>query len=1436
MKINFKFLLISLAVAASAAVCVFLVHRVQLTRTSDVVLNLASVAANQNRTREAIGFYRRYLGLQPDDSVARAELGKLLTTIGSLETAFFQYERALRNDPTLDEDRQELVKVAMSLGRFADARTHLEQLLPEHPDNAELHWLGGHCDLEKNDVESARDRFRRAFELEKENPDYAGDLVILLTNQFSDVPAAKKVLDELVSAAPKSATALVVRGRWLANRGNQTTTGKGQTRASLREDAWSDAQRAVELEPTSVDAMSLALDVAFSTDRVEQVRPLVARAIEKQPDQFQFYVNASSIELQTDERDRAIEVLNDGLEAIPGQPELMWALAQLELNGDNMPRVEELAAGLRSVDFAEERVAFLEAQILASQGQWRKVIETIEGVREQLRRDTDLLKRAEFLVAGSYRQLGKTDEQINALRRSVDVDPLWARGRQALASALVRAGRSQEASAEFRLVLGQPDPPLSAVLNYARLIFLETLRRDATNPDWRRLREILAKLDEYPEAADDLAVLRAEVLVADDQFDQARKLLRERIKASPDAFALYQALIALHRRDEDWEAAEKVLAEAEQTLPVTPQLRLERARLLVNRDGEQLDLQRLDQVLQPQPDWSEDQRMELAEQAARLFLSLQEFERCEQQARLVTQSDAGDTNLDIHLLVFDLAYRSDNVSRMSDSLERVKAIEGEGPLWRVGQATRLSVQAENLPAEDPKRQKLYAEAINHLTKARKERPGWSRIPRLQAEIRDRQERRDQAVKNYLEAIDLGESDPQMVARVVGLLYSEGKFGEADRVIRKLQEQRISFTSELTQVASQVSLQLQNFDRALDLAKNWAEESDSQQDRLWLAQVYRITGQDQLAREQLRAAIELDRSAPGPWVVLVQTLARIGDVQAAKDVIAEAKSSIKPQERPAALARAYELIKDYPQAEQSYREALEDAPDDWATVRSFANFYMETDRQQQAEPLLNRLVNDTDESNARDRAWARRNLALIFATAEEADVQRARSLIAANRRELGASVDDRRTLAAILATRTDRSSMLEAIAILERMVKEQSRFSLRDQFLLAELYLRRARSNANEEQGETFEVTDWSRYNRAMRRVLANGGADEPRYLQRYVDALVEKEEFVEAKVWQKRLRNLAPDQLATDTVEARLLFASKDFDRLLSLLESKAESSDTVLWAANGAEAFGEALRTAGADAEAKRYLEKAAVWFGEAASPESELEFVQANFFARIGEVEKALQVLEGKSPARINLAEIAEEALQSNRLTADEAKRLLAVLEPMLDQYNPDPVIGVIVGDLHTWRGDWQNAMRTYQAVRDANQGNLAALNNLAYVLSHTRERLDVAQNAIAKAFAQGTPPDALYDTRGSLRLALSDPEGAEADFRVALQSRITPSRLLHLATALFDQGEIDEARAAMRQAIKRGAKREEVHPIEQPAFDRLYRQLIPSESEKLSSRAIQ
>ena len=1179
----------------------------------------------------------------------------------------------------------------------------------------------------------------------------------------------------------------------------------------MLEVAWKDALRALELDADSVDAVILAVDLSLITNRTQEVREYVANAVVENPNAPVFYLCAAKIELPAD-RQLAIQRLKEGLDRNPGHAVLLWNVGRLALDQGDLEEVNRVVTELRAYEQSAAAVAFLEAGVLKSQQKWREAIELIEDSRALFAADDELQVLAESVLATCYQALGNVDQQLKALRRVHRNNPQQQSGRLALAAALRRAGRLEEATAEYWHLVKQSDPPLEAVVNLARLLLDDAVRLEESDRDWTSFTELLTLLRQLPGGADELAILQAEQAVAQGDSVRALEQLQERIEQAPNRLRLRQALIAVHARMGDWDQAEAELLAAVEALGDSPQLRLEQATLRIRRDQQAAADDQWSLLAAPPTDWTETQKLELARGFARLFLALGEYERCHQQTLLLINPDHDRTVLADYALAFELAFRTGDRALLERSVQSVKEIEGTGPLWRFGEAVRLIANAEK-PGDPSASQALYSEAMAHLNEAGIARPSWSRIPWLQGQIYRLTGRTDLAAERFLKALALGQTDSETVVQTIHFLSRQGRDAEADRLVYRLQGERVTLSVDVLRTASQVAAKLERYDRAIELTQEWADESQSREDRLWLAQLYRMAGRQVEAEQRFQQLIETDPASPAAWIALIQMHLRSGKVDLAREVLAAARTAIEDEGSAAVLARCYELTGDDEQAAELYRRALDLTPEDAPLMQQFAEYCMRVGDQVAAQGWLERLADSEHPLPAADQAWARRKLALVLASqGGEERFRRARSLLEANLEQSGSNAADQQALAAILGSHSDRQSVLEAISILENLVQTQTPVSLDDQFLLAECFLR---------------IEDWTNYSRTMRSVLGSGGANEEKYVRRYVEVLVARGELLEAPLWVDRLKVLAPNKSSTATIESGMWFAAGQFDQLLGLLASRASQPASLLWSAQAAEVFGTRLENREDHQQATRFFDHADRCFQEISDQDGRSQWEYAKFCARRGDLDKTIALIADGDCDAANLAEVARAALGSKGLRAAEIKPLI----PLLDSVPPNdhPIeIARAKGDIYAWLGDAANAMTAYRRALDQDPNNVVVLNNLAAVLAMTRQHLESAKEAIDLAISESeTAHHVLLDTRGSVHLAMGNASAAVADFRTAAQLSPDSEHFFHLAVALVETRAAGEARGALRQALQRGATRETIHPLERNVFDTLIKELQPTES---------
>ena len=1406
-RVRYRFLLGLLTVSLLTGGAVYGLHRYQLYRNATAFLTKARAERESGKIADAITYYQQFLGLNPNDAEARAELADIYRSIGNFEGEYLQLEQALRLDGTSISLKKAMVKSAMTLGRNADARGWLEKdLLPVEPDNAELHWLMGLCANQLNDFDLARSSFEKAVSLDPKDPKFAGAYATFLSDRVNQREAGEGVMGHLVAQAPDSSLALLTRAQWLFSQSMKLANTRDNTlRQTYLATAWEDLSKAHQLAPEDVTVLLVWGEVANAARRTEEFRPIAMQAMKENPGVPELYTSLAQIEIRAGKPDEALLILREGYRLLAGSFDLAFNLAQLELQSGNLEAGKAIYEDLlkRQIDNAPMRL--LEARVLASDGEWRKAADVLERSRALFDRTKDLLKQVDILLSVCYRNLGNPDQEMEALRRGVSADPMWEFARESLAGALVRSGRIREAIAELTQLVNQPTPSVTSVLLLARLQFIDGLGRNLSGSGWDPLRQVLQALAAIPEAKDDLVILQAELDVVEGDKEKARADIESRIAESPTVPALYQALISLDVRNEDWDSVDKLIQQAASKLGDSPTIRLERARYLVRRYGKEVSLEELDKLSVPDPSWSEADQNQLAAGFAATFLTLEDYARSKVLAEKVASSSAGKTNLSVHLLLFELAFRSEDLEGMQASLARVQTIEGSGPLWRFGEAMRLCVQAVQEKSNDASLiDPLYDRALEQLAEAVVLRPNWSRIPRLKAEIFERRKRTDLAVQNYLEAIRLGEQSPQVVSRAILLLFEKGRYVEADEVVRKLQEQKTPFSSELTRVASQVSLELENFDRALSLANEWALQSDQQEDHVWLAQILSISGNTEKASQEFEIAIGKDPTNPSPWIAFIQMLARNGKGAEAEQLVTRAAEAIRKEDRDDALAQAYQSLKNFDKAKEYYDLALEARGESASLRRRYAEFYLNQNDPAKAESSLQFLVTGGDSVPEEDRSWARRSLALLSGLrGGDENVQRAKDLLGENKKSEVDPLADDRVLAAILANQAKQENQLEAIRIMERVARESPKFSRIDNFLLADLYKR---------SGE------WAKYTRTMRSVLANGGAEDAETVQSYAQSLVDHGDLEEGQLWFDRLKALAPQELSTATIEAQLYFQSKDYDRLAKLIESRGKSSDGLGWGAELSELSLRRLASEGNRALLPRF-EKLYDDFWTAFALESERNrFVFACSLCRRGKVEESIEQLKGMSLTADQLNDWVQSGLQASAFDDEKIPQVIAFVQAAIPSGNTSPLPFVALGDLWSWVRNGREASVAYQAALKLDPNQLIALNNLAMVNAMTGGDLELSNRSVDQAMKLIGETEFLLDTRGLVHLAAKRYAEAEVDFRKSMQLVPRGDKNFHLAQALLGLGRREDAKSEFAKAVAAGASDSSLHPLERDVFREL------------------
>lgn len=1400
---------------------VHLLHYTQVRRQATSLLAAADRAREETKYRVAIDYLNSYLALVPQDIETRQKLGFWLAETGQFGAAYGVLEEVLRAKEEAQEEqyrsetRRKLVDIALAIRRWPDAEVHLRYLLQETPEDAELLDLLGQCQVALGRDRAAVDTFRHALRLAPGQVDSYPRLAWVLRNRLEQAKNADKVMEQMVKLNPRSAKANLHLGHYFYG-------------LAQFDDAIKQAKRVLELKAEDPGALWLGGRCSLEKQQYDAATEYATRGIKASKGDKAMYILLADIKLRTGRRLEAIAALKQGLQMTKGTPgygEILWHMANLHIDSGDPAEATKIINELRQFNYPRPHLRCLEGRVELAMEHWTNARTIFESIRPDLTDSPALLKHVDFWIGKCYGQSGNIEQQLAAYRRAVAVDPFFFAARSGIADILINSGQLNSAIDEYRQAMKAGHRNELTMLALARTLVLRNLRVNPADRDWNEVEQVLKQAAILSPSSSQVPLLHAEALVAQDRMEEAERLLTELRQSAPDRIEFWTSLVALAGRQEKWEQAEKLLEEAKQKLGDRVPLRLSRAQYLFKRFGRDAgsEFRKLAGDVQA---FSAEDQVRLYNGLVGFCIQANDLETAKRLCQFVSEKEP--QNVRIRYLLFELALRS-RESRNIDSLlaelgkvlSEIEAIAGRGPLWLYGQAVRLTVQSKENNAE------MLGQALECLARAREMRPTWSRLPLLAGGIYETQGKLDQAMDNYLQAISLGERDPEIIRRTVQLLFQNQRYSEADRLLRRLEDRQIPFTSDMNRMWTEIALRQGNFEQALEMAqKSINEGSKDYRDHLWHGQVMGILarrakadGRIQVAaktlekaEKALRRALELRERSADCWVSLVQLLAAMDQRPKARETIVAAQAKIPQQQAPLALAHCYEAVGELNQARAKFEAALAAAPDNAFIMRQVADFYLRTDNNAAADPLLRRLIASKGKASELDILWSRRMLAIIlFERTGFPNLTEAQRLIGENLASPLASIEDRRVKARLLLADPRRVKSQEAVQLLESLNQSGEQPTADDRFSLAQLYLA---------QG------DWTKYLTQMRSVLGTGNPS-THHIAAYVHALVQHHELSEADLWLSRIEQAAPNQFGTVSLRAEIMLhrnqQSQMFDMLMSYLDKPnaqpASRADRMALTANFLEQSAAHLAAPREKAVAAQCIQKAETLFRSLMEQQPGRELTLATFLARQNRIQEALIVVERY------WATSSPEALASTALTivrggavAEQIAQLDTILKAALQKFNQPVSLLIAAADSSAMQGRYEQAERFYREVIAKDSGNAVAMNNLGVIMALRGIRLDESLKLVDRAMELAGPVAAMLDSRATVYLAMEQPDKALADLELAVADEATPVRLFHQARAYSMAGKKAEAVFAMEAAQKKNLKRTMLDLPERPIYDKL------------------
>jgi len=1381
------------------------VYRLHVRRTASALLKKADQAMAAGDLAKAEESLRLYLGYKWDHPGVLASYGLVLSKLARTQKerleAFLVCARALGLDPSRHGLRRQAADLAMSIGRFSDARFHLKTLLGRAepgkaekgpmatPEESALEYLIAYCSEAQFDFADAALWYQDAIAHDPAHIDGYVRLASLLRSRLNDAEAADRIMDAgavkhgLIAANPQSPRAHLERASY---RQKYHLPGVDE-----------DLARALELNPNEGVVLLACALRAMETRDFDAARRHVTRGLKVDPKNWHMSAALASVERQTGHAEEAKTCLQRGIDAAVdphGRHELSWALADLLIDQHRWAEAGRVIDSMDRREVLPEPLQYLQARIKAGQGQWIEAAKDFEAIYPALLRQPALAYQANILLAECYRQVGAVDRRHSACSRAITLDPMALPGRLGLAQTLEAMGRCDESLARYRDLLDQVP---SVRMDVARLLVRINLRRPASQRDWREVELALDQASQAVADSPELVILRAESQMAQGQPERARDLLRHSRDQFPDKVEFWTALAELANRQETPAAALSVIEEAQRRLGDKVDLRLARLLALIKREGAAVspalaELERGLEAFTP----SDHERLLLGLADAHLQIGDPAgADRIINRLALLRPFDLG-----VRFTQFELAFQQGDESRMASAIREIERIESDlqagqpshGAFWRCCNA-RLCIWRASRGVKGAITREELAEARRLLTAAGLSNGSWPIVVLSQAKLDELLGDAEAAIKGYLRALELGVENRAVLHRVAQLLYDRGRFGQANEAILRWREQvKGEDDRDLQRLAAEVAVRVNDRERAFSLVRQSIPAGSSDyRDHLWAGRIFWAGGELKKAEPELRRAIELGGDSPHTWVTLVEFLARTGQNDKARALIERARGRLPADQAGAALARCYTVLGDADKARAEYQTALAARPADFVLLRGAAELALATGRVREAEADLLRIT-DQEKVAPAQAAWARQTLAVILASTSNPR-QRLRALKlmglgadgASNRPSSGEPVEELRAKAKVLALQPNQAARRAAIGILEQVLDREPDASP-DRDLLVELY---------DQDGQ------WTKARSEMFRLLA-AEADNPGYIAHAVRALLRHGAHGDAEPWLVKLEKLRPHADQTVELSARMLEAKGNSKEAVSLLlgfckERPNQAFDTALL-----------LEQLGELAAAEEVYRKHSAL---SRTPQAALAF--AGFLARRNRLVEALDLCEtawGPLP-RQAVAEAMVAMLYATTIDDAQCRRAALLLEKELAKNPKDAPLLFHLGNVRSLQGDYEQAQRLYQQSIDSDQTNSGPLINLAWLIARKDGEGTRALEFLSRAIAlDGPNPDVLdiqalaYLVKGRSDLAIKNLEDATA-------VQPSPVKYVHLAEAYLAAQRRNDADLALRNAKTAGLDLKKLNPLE-------------------------
>lgn len=1204
------------------------------------------------------------------------------------------------------------------------------------------------------------------------------------------IAKSNQVLDRVVLLHPKAVDVRLARYKLYADN-------------EQYDKALADAREAVALEPNSV-AARLALSEALRLTGDNQGAIAQIDSLPKQDQERPEVRLARGLaEMTSNKIDRAVEEWRQGLVKSGGNDaETTWRLAFVLLNlgriNDADPLIEQYKRLAGSAEATPE-ASMLDGLKALRQSRFDDAVTILESIRAKL--SPALVPQANFVLGQCYQAKGNAVQASDSYRRAAKSSTRWATPWLALAEQAAATGNMESALNELTqgLTAMPGDPTL--LLAQARLAWRIQLSKPALQRDYGMIEKLIRRLEETNPNHAQVVQFKAEYIAVRSNLQQALGALQDAAKKQPNNVSLWMSLSNAQVRSGKFLEAKATLDEIRKNVGDLAELRLAMSRLAIAQGDENLARNILAVGINS---LQVADRSVIYRALGDLLLQQKDLAGANRAYESWRELNPTDPTPLLSLVQVALAGTSDQEIR-----RRVDALKGADPkdvYWRLARIQELlRVSSEQLTKPEKLEERLN-EALAFANFIIESGTAQAQGLVLRAAVQERRGKIEETIADLRRAIDL-EGGGAALRPLCQALAKVGRFDEIEQIRVKLQAVPV----DIDQMIAEIAVQSGKPEIARKMADRIVESNaENLMVQVWYARVLGSLGQQVAAEESLRKYAERRGDEASPWLALLVYQSQKLNREGMEKTLNTIQEKVKSEKRDLLLGQAYDIAALPAQADEHFRQAMKQFPDDTRTTQTALEFYTRYNRKGEAEGILRYLYQRNPNLN-----WVKRRLALLLSEriGDEKAWKEAFALVATPAQGNDVEpVNDRMVRAIVLARGAEVQRRDAAIKELESLIPTLADTALPHE-VLARIY-----------------ADDQTKLVEAKQHAEAAVAQDPKSTLMTEfcVDLAMRTKDIPMAEKYMARLDVLEPGSLRVIKMRARLLAANgraRDGAKLMLQYIERLKAAAQL-----------DAQRELGSVAQARDVLQFIILLGSyDEVEPSARrvtdlwprLSHVLAPSLASLGRVDEALAMLkQGAEKGDWREASLTAVNMATTKPTREQIVRAADDLVAQTLQKLPNQTdVLQAQAFLKHFEKKYEDEIGIYERIRKINPNDARFLNNQAWTLAENLHKFDDAIKVIDDAIARSGRLPAFLDTRGVILTRMGKFKESVADLEAAREAAtvISDGQPLaaihfHLARAYMLDNQMEKAKTVFEEGKKLGLNDNQLEPTELDDYRKL------------------